>query len=99
MIDSVNFFLYLGFFVLGLFAGRLGRKKAVPAGPPQPICGCRHGLHAHDPKTGVCHERVQLNNWDEKTKWGDCKCRQYTGPRPIDQIWIPEVLPPNSSSD
>jgi hypothetical protein len=93
--DVVNFFLYLGFFALGLFAGRLFKKGKDKS----PVCGCDHGLHTHDPRTGVCKARVKISSWDETpARYGDCDCIQYTGPRPLEQLWIPETLPPNNTT-
>lgn len=108
MIDVATLLWYLGFCLFGFVIGRAtSKKKVVKAPRPElPYCGCEHGLHDHDPKTGECHglmdgDPLRYDDFHHPTAYKQvrCTCKQYTGPRPIDQIWIPEVLPPNSSSD
>ena len=107
MIDAATLLWCIGFFAFGIIIGR-STKKQKPRTPqtPTPICGCDHGLHDHDPKTGECHglmdgDPLRYNEFSRPTAFKQvrCTCKQYTGPRPIDQIWIPDMLPPSSSSD
>lgn len=61
----------------GMVVGRLTKR---PKSPPKPICGCDHHLAMHDPKTGVCHDKVQhrLNGVQQQPT--QCTCKQYVGP-------------------
>lgn len=70
------------------------RKPAPPPPPPAPICGCEHELAMHDPQSNRCHEFNEVRKWDDGGAYVglcrvQCSCRQYTGPRPIDQVFLP----------
>jgi hypothetical protein len=30
----------------------------------------------------------------QRQTWVACRCRQYIGPRPIDEVFAPRLLPP-----
>ncbi len=90
---------------LGVLIGawRQRRRTPDPAATPTALCGCSHPLAMHDPDTNACHATVKVaSRWN---KYGDavgwerpqCTCRQYTGPRPIDQVFAPRVLPPTDT--
>lgn len=76
-----------GWFAAGLaVATRRQRKpKAVKA-----ICGCKHSLSQHDPKSGRCNVR-----WFEYKNYKDvevqCPCLHYVGPKPLPEFYAPEI--------
>ena len=83
---------------VGFVAGRLGRRRQPPA-IPQAVCACGHPLSQHDPEERTCHAEVARDafNWAGHRSgqtWVDCRCRQYVGPRPIDEVFAPRLLPP-----
>jgi hypothetical protein len=67
---------------------------------PKPICGCGHGLHDHDPEKKTCAARVRLFKYSIGSghevfdKYGNCSCKQYVGPIPYTEFYMPEQLPP-----
>ena len=88
---------------IGYVSGRLGARRArrsrVPA-TPVAVCGCGHSLSEHDPKADTCHAEVARPAYDRKGRWAGndwvaCRCRQYIGPRPIDEVFAPRLLPPS----
>ncbi len=85
---------------VGFVAGRLGRRR--PPGPvtPQAVCSCGHPLSQHDPERNTCHAEVVRDTYNKRGRWAGhtwvaCSCRQYIGPRPIDEVFAPRVLPPS----
>ncbi|MGY1839105.1 MULTISPECIES: hypothetical protein [unclassified Modestobacter] len=84
---------------VGFVAGRLGRRRNVGPALPQAVCGCGHPLSQHDPEQGICHSEVARDAYTKRGKWAghtwvSCSCRQYVGPRPIDEVFAPRLLPP-----
>lgn len=87
----------------GIVLGRLlpGRNKTPK--PPKPICGCDHHNALHDPKTGECHgtdrEVAHYDTYGVARSWKQvpCKCRQYVGPKPIEEFFSTPMLPPGDS--
>ena len=85
----------------GFLAGRLGgRRPAVPPPPVTPLCGCGHALSQHDRETSTCYAELRRDAYDKRGRWAGhtwvpCSCRQYVGPRPIDEVFVPRVLPPS----
>lgn len=82
---------------------RLGRRRPGPSSAPrevEAICGCEHALAVHDPETNRCHDdSVTERVWSDSfasyiTRNKQCSCRQYTGPRPIDQVFQPGYILP-----
>jgi hypothetical protein len=58
----------------------------------------------HDPETGRCHDLmkgqpIRFDDFDQASAWEKvpCTCRQYIGPRPIDQVFMPRILPPEGT--
>lgn len=95
--------LALVFFAMGRMSG-LRQAKSLPGGkPPKPVCGCDHGLHQHDLKSGKCHADIKTwagqhrdkrgELWDNY-KWIPCGCRRYTGPIPAEEYLAQQMLPP-----
>jgi hypothetical protein len=87
--------------VVGFVTGRLGRRR--PTGPvvPQAVCACGHPLSQHDPESTICHAEVARDSYTKRGKWAGhtwvaCSCRQYIGPRPIDEVFSPRLLPPTA---
>ncbi len=88
----------------GYLGGRLGARRAARAKArtpqlPQAMCTCGHPLSQHDPKEHTCHAEVARDAYDWKGRWAGhtwvaCRCRQYVGPRPIDEVFAPRLLPP-----
>jgi hypothetical protein len=86
--------------LVGYIAGR--RRGPRPLAPPKPVparCGCKHDLAMHDPNTNQCHGLNRQKLWGPQGQdygYGNvqCTCRQYNGPRPIDQVFAPQILPP-----
>lgn len=83
---------------IGFVAGRWQRR---PAAPPQmtPLCGCGHALSQHDRQTSTCYAELRRDSFDKRGRWAGhtwvpCTCRQYVGPRPIDEVFVPRLLPP-----
>jgi hypothetical protein len=86
-------------YVSGRLAARRARRSRVPA-TPVAVCGCGHSLSEHDPKADTCHAEVARPAYDRKGRWAGndwvaCRCRQYIGPRPIDEVFAPRLLPPS----
>jgi hypothetical protein len=89
---------------IGYVSGRIGRRKnkknPTPSKPLKAICGCSHGYHNHDPKTGVCTALVLHKDWyDERGRYRGnqrlaCTCKQYNGPKPLEQYFATMTLPP-----
>jgi hypothetical protein len=83
---------------VGFVAGRLSRRRRAPA-VPQAVCACGHPLSQHDPESTTCYAEVARDTYTKRGKWAGhtwvaCKCRQYIGPRPIDEVFSPRLLPP-----
>ena len=85
---------------VGFVAGRIGRRRPpAPPANPQPVCGCGHPLSQHDTGTNTCYAELRRDTYDKRGRWAGnswvpCTCRQYVGPRPIDEVFAPRVLPP-----
>jgi hypothetical protein len=86
-------------FVIGFLFGRFVPKKLASARPPQPICGCDHGLNMHG-TDGRCHEIDLLPvDWDDyhrAIEWQEysCTCQKYVGPKPVEELFSTAILPP-----
>ena len=97
--EPVSLLIGGGLVVVGWVAGRVGRRR--PSGPPPPpvaTCGCGHPLAQHDREASTCHAEIprdafKFGRWAGHT-WVRCPCRQYIGPRPIDEVFAPRLLPP-----
>lgn len=86
--------------LLGIALGRLGRRQVKAIPPPRPICSCAHGLAFHDQKTGACHGTMEIQLYNTVNDYAgkeirDCTCRQYDGPKPIEQFFAQQMLPPD----
>lgn len=83
--------------ILGFLLGRQSGKRELPPPEPKPslICGCDHELSYHDLKTGQCHETIPGETvWRAgkyQTSKVRCNCRQYTGARPLETYWSPQI--------
>lgn len=105
MTDELLWAVATGTNALAFWAGvalgrRTGKVSARPV-PSGPICGCKHELAKHDPQTNVCHEAIPADRYEASGAYrltGRCKCRQYTGPRPIDEVFQPRIVLPQEDT-
>jgi hypothetical protein len=84
----------------GFFAGRFSRRRPAPPPRVTPVCGCGHALSQHDRETSTCYAEMPRDTFDKRGRWSGhswvpCTCRQYVGPRPIDEVFVPPLLPPS----
>ncbi|MGY1710768.1 hypothetical protein ACI8AC_14785 [Geodermatophilus sp. SYSU D00758] len=98
--EPVSLLVGAALLAVGFAAGRVGRRRP-PAPPPQltPICGCGHPLSQHDRESNTCYAELRRDSYDKRGRWAGhtwvaCTCRQYVGPRPVDEVFVPRVLPP-----
>ncbi|WP_158839687.1 hypothetical protein [Saccharothrix deserti] len=85
-------------FAAGYVIGFLTKRSRPSAPQLTAICGCGHGLDQHDPETWTCHAEVRRDEFDGvvvRHVYVPCTCRQYTGPKPIEELFAPKYLPPN----
>jgi hypothetical protein len=99
-VDPVSLLVGGLLLAVGFVAGRLGRRRAAPA-IPQAVCACGHPLSQHDPESNACYSEVARDAYTKRGRWAGhtwvaCSCRQYIGPRPIDEVFAPRLLPPTS---
>jgi hypothetical protein len=85
----------------GFVAGRFTRRTPTPPPPMTPLCGCGHALSQHDVETSTCYAELRRDTFDRRGRfaghtWVPCTCRQYVGPRPIDEVFLPRLLPPTT---
>jgi hypothetical protein len=97
--DPISLLVGAGLLGAGFGAGKLRRRPTAPPPPLTPVCGCGHTLSQHDPENRTCHAEVRRDAFDRRGRWAGhtwvpCTCRQYVGPRPIDEVFVPRVLPP-----
>ncbi|MPQ97530.1 hypothetical protein GB931_06260 [Modestobacter sp. I12A-02628] len=98
--EPVSLLVGAALLAVGYLGGRLGRRRpTAPGAPLTPMCGCAHPLSQHDPGSSTCHAEVPRDAYDKRGRWQGhswvrCPCRQYVGPRPIDEVFAPRVLPP-----
>jgi hypothetical protein len=90
--DPLSLAVGAALLAVGFLAGRIGRAGRRPP-DEQPICGCTHHRSMHDPESGTCRARIKLGNWFDGYHHQTCRCRQYSGPVPIIDLWTPPVLP------
>lgn len=91
--------------VLGMWALMRGRRpKPPPPNPSAATCGCDHDLAVHDTETGRCTADVRREHYGHTGarsgwEWVKCRCKNYTGPKPIDTVFQPRLqLPPSGQS-
>jgi hypothetical protein len=92
--DPISLAAGAGILAAGFLAGRLGRHKPAAPTQPQAVCGCVHSLAHHDPETGFCHGTTTLGSRSAGWRYVPCTCRQYVGPKPIEDLFAPQYLPP-----
>lgn len=103
MIDPISLAVGAGLFTTGLVAGQLTRRRTPIAATPKPVCGCSHGLEQHDPDTNECHRQIlREDTYTEDgawigNQWVPCTCRQYVGPKPLEELYVPPLLPPQDN--
>jgi hypothetical protein len=99
-VEAISLVVGAVLLAIGFAAGRFARPR--PAAPPPqltPMCGCGHTLSQHDVETHTCYAELRRDTFDRRGRWAGhswvpCTCRQYVGPRPIDEVFVPPFLPP-----
>jgi hypothetical protein len=97
--DAISLIVGAGLLAAGFTAGRFSRRRPSPPAPITPVCGCGHTLSQHDRETHTCYAELRRETFDRRGRfagltWVPCTCRQYVGPRPIDEVFLPPLLPP-----
>jgi hypothetical protein len=99
-VEPVSLLIGAALLAVGYGAGLLTRRRPLPPPPPPvPVCGCGHPLSQHDTQTNTCYAELRRDTYDKRGRWAGvnwvpCTCRQYVGPRPIDEVFAPRLLPP-----
>ena len=98
--DPVSLLVGGALLAVGFLTGRLHRRTSPPPPPMTPLCGCGHPLSQHDRETSTCYAELRRDTFDKRGRWSGhswvpCTCRQYVGPRPIDEVFAPRLLPPS----
>lgn len=87
--------------LLAIWRGRQRRRTPKEL---VPVCGCKHHLSNHDPKTGACNTMTvskSLIRYDDndnpvyEKQNLPCPCRHYVGPVPAEMMlasWNPKGL-------
>ncbi|MCV2489910.1 hypothetical protein OF117_11100 [Geodermatophilus sp. YIM 151500] len=96
--EPISLLVGAALLVTGFAAGRFGRRRSTPR-PVTPVCGCGHVLSQHDRERSTCYAELRRETYDKKGRfaghtWVPCTCRQYVGPMPVDEVFVPRVLPP-----
>lgn len=78
-------------FLAGQWLPRPRLRRGVPK-PSRPVCGCKHELAYHDPKSGQCHSLMYVpGTASHLSRHEPCACRQYSGPQPLPEFYAPEI--------
>jgi len=98
-VEPISLLVGAALLAIGFVAGRLQRRRPAPTPPVTPLCGCGHPLSQHDTETSTCYAELRRDAYDKRGRWTGhtwvpCTCRQYVGPRPIDEVFLPRLLPP-----
>ncbi|WP_067512511.1 hypothetical protein [Nocardia puris] len=98
MFDPLSLAVGAGLLGLGWVVGRFGHRRHTRAArrslPAR--CGCGHDLALHDRATGTCHAEISRRAPHGLREWVRCNCRRYTGPTPLEDVFAPPILPPES---
>jgi hypothetical protein len=99
-VEPLSLLIGGGLLAVGFLAGRLGRARQ-PARPSvmTATCTCKHPLSQHDSRSNTCYAEIPRDAYTKRGRWAGhtwvpCPCRQYVGPRPIDEVFVPPLLPP-----
>lgn len=100
MFDPITLGVGGALLAVGWLAGRLTGVRTVRSDMPRATCGCDHDLSLHDPETKKCHAEIARQVHDDygywvSYEWVPCPCRQYIGPKPIEEVFAPPYLPPS----
>ena len=98
--EPITLMVGAGLLAVGFVTGRLQRRRPARDVPMTPVCGCGHALSQHDRETSTCYAELRRDTYDRRGRWSGhswvpCTCRQYVGPRPIDEVFAPRLLPPS----
>jgi hypothetical protein len=94
MFDPFSLAAGAGILAAGFLTGRLARRRSPASAPLAAICGCGCSLALHDPKTGVYHGQIKRGSAMDGYYYEPCTCQQYVGPKPIEDLFAPQYLPP-----
>lgn len=99
MVEPISLLVGAALLASGFGAGWFSRRRPAPPVQRTPLCGCGHPLSQHDRETSTCYAELRRDSFDRRGRWSGhtwvpCTCRQYVGPRPIDEVFVPPVLPP-----
>ncbi|MGW5571036.1 hypothetical protein ACWEVD_07505 [Nocardia thailandica] len=95
--DPVSLAVGAGLLALGWVAGRFvpSRGGARGRGSELARCGCGHDLALHDRESGRCNAETSRRGMHGMREWVGCRCRRYTGPIPLEEVFTPPILPPS----
>ncbi|WP_232839681.1 MULTISPECIES: hypothetical protein [Nocardia] len=97
MLDPLSLAVGAGLVGAGWAFGRFGPRRRTGRGQKVLArCGCGHDLALHDRETGKCHAETSRKGMHGLREWISCNCRRYTGPIPLEEVFAPPILPPES---
>ncbi|MGW5385916.1 hypothetical protein [Nocardia sp. NPDC003963] len=95
--DPLSLAIGAGLIAIGWVGGRFGSRRRGGSGAKTTArCGCTHDLALHDRETGKCHAELSRRGIHGLREWVGCNCRRYTGPIPLEEVFSPPILPPES---
>ncbi|WP_433492115.1 hypothetical protein [Nocardia grenadensis] len=95
--DPLSFAVGAGLIAIGWIGGRFGsRRRTGSKNAVTARCGHGHDLAMHDRETGKCHAQLRRKDIHELRVWVGCNCRRYTGPKPLEEVFSPPIVPPES---
>ncbi|MEU1956425.1 hypothetical protein [Nocardia rhamnosiphila] len=95
--DPLSLAVGAGLVAIGWIGGRFGSRRRAGSTPKLTArCGCGHDLALHDRETGKCHAELSRRGMHGMREWVGCNCRRYTGPIPLEEMFSPPILPPES---
>ncbi|WP_036567554.1 hypothetical protein [Nocardia sp. BMG51109] len=95
MFDPLSLVVGAGLLGAGWALGRAGRRRGRSGAQSPGPCGCGHDLALHDRETGTCHAEIFRKTGHGLKEWTGCRCRRYTGPTPLEDVFTSPILPPN----
>jgi len=84
-------------FALGFVFGNSTRREirrtraTMIDAPLQAICLCEHGVNFHKNGSGKCNAEAYDNRGYRLSS--GCKCLGYVGPKVLDNLFMPPVIP------
>ncbi|WP_280452880.1 hypothetical protein [Nocardia cyriacigeorgica] len=96
MLDPLSLAVGGGLVLVGWAAGRFAQRRPRRQKQIRPRCGCGHDLALHDRSSGRCHAEISRRGMHGMREWVSCNCQRYTGPTPLEDVFAPPILPPES---